>query len=59
MSYHSFAELGAVMGIKAPEKQDVKNRKCRRCGGEMHHIEGTNVFICEKDSEHRIFSDVV
>lgn len=49
MSYHSFAELGAAMGIKAPEKE-VKNRKCRRCGGDMHHIEGTNVFI---------FSDVV
>lgn len=43
---NSFADLGKVWGITPKQQKEPKPRKCFRCGGEMRHIEGTNVFVC-------------
>lgn len=38
-----------------PEKQPKypKSRKCFRCGGNMRHIEGTNVFVCTGTTKNK------
>lgn len=43
---NSLEELGKARGIAPKQAKEPKPRKCFRCGGEMHHIDGTNVFIC-------------
>lgn len=43
---NSLAELGKAWGIAPKQAKEPKPRKCFRCGGEMRHIEGTNVFVC-------------
>lgn len=42
----SFTDLGKVWGVAPKQKNEPKSRKCFRCGGDMHNIEGTNVFVC-------------
>lgn len=41
----SFADLGKTLGLSSRQKSP-KPRRCFHCGGEMRHIEGTNVFVC-------------
>lgn len=43
---NSFADLGKVWGLAPKQKGESKSRKCFRCGGEMRHIDGSNVFVC-------------
>ena len=43
----NFDDLGAVLGIKKKPARPEVTRKCRRCGGELHRVAGTNVFICD------------
>lgn len=43
--FHSFAELGKSMGI-VKKPWPAQSWKCRRCGGDMTAIEGTNVVVC-------------
>lgn len=43
---NSLSELGVAWGLAPRQHKEPKPRKCFRCGGEMRHIEGTNVFVC-------------
>ena len=49
--FHSFAELGKSMGIVKKPKSASAPWKCRRCGGDMTAIEGTNVVICRNNND--------
>ena len=54
-------ELAKAMGVKMPKPQEVNKAKfkvqqekfarCRKCGGQMHYLKGTNVLICENEIE--------
>ncbi len=51
---NSFSALGAAWNATHDSKhqvrpmvmRDEKPRKCRICGAEMEHIEGSNVYVC-------------
>lgn len=45
-SVNSFEELAKAFGFAPAKPKAPKPRKCFRCGGDMRHIEGTNVFVC-------------
>lgn len=45
MKLHSLKDLGEVYNLK-PRTHKLEKRKCFKCGGEMHCIEGTNIFVC-------------
>ena len=53
-TFNNFADAAKALGFR-PKKHKAKPeeiRKCRRCGGNMHLVEGTNIFVCEgKDGE--------
>ena len=44
--FNNFADLGKAFGVKTKGK---KGRPfiCRKCGEEMKHVPGTNVYLCE------------
>ena len=44
--FQSFVELGSAFGV-SPKTHKEKDFHCRKCGGVMRHIPGTNVFLCE------------
>lgn len=47
MTYNNFIDFAAAeFGIK-PKKRKEKPFYCRKCGSEMIHVPGTNVFLCE------------
>lgn len=43
--FSSLADLGAALGIKSEEKE-IRGKTCRECGGQMHRVEGSNVWLC-------------
>jgi hypothetical protein len=45
-SFNNFTDLGKAFGLKVKSK---KGRPfiCRKCGEEMKHVPGTNVYLCE------------
>lgn len=52
MKFSSFAEFGRAMGVTPKARKDAPTVKCAVCGGDMRHIDGTNVFMCTgKDDE--------
>ena len=46
--YHSFREIGRFFGVKPAKNKNKSEKplKCSYCGGEMHRIQGTNVWAC-------------
>lgn len=58
----SFAELGAIMGIK-PKVAEEKNKKvCKKCDAIMEKVSGTNVWIChgtiqEKNKDGKVIRE--
>lgn len=42
----SMTELGKSFGVKAPAGRAERVKKCRKCGADMVHLDGTNVYIC-------------
>ena len=46
MTTVSISDLGKIFGVKNPEARPEKVKKCRKCGTEMVHPAGTNVYIC-------------
>lgn len=44
--FQSFKELGRVMGIRKEKEDKPKTKRCRKCGGVMNNVPGTNVFLC-------------
>lgn len=49
--FKSFIDYAASRGIY-PKQRKEKPFVCRKCGGEMRHIPGTNVYLCENNIEH-------
>lgn len=45
-SFFNFEELGAAFGVKKKAHKETP-MTCRKCGGAMKHIAGTNVYLCE------------
>lgn len=45
-SFYSFEELGAAFGVRKKARKE-NPVTCRKCGGAMRHIPGTNVYLCE------------
>jgi len=51
---NSFAALGELWNsthdhqnqVRQMTMREEKPRKCRICGAEMEHIEGSNVYVC-------------
>lgn len=43
--FSSLSDMGKALGVRT-KKPDTKVKKCRRCGGILNPIEGTNVLIC-------------
>lgn len=50
MVFHSFIDYAASRGIRPRERKE-RPFTCRKCGGEMKHIPGTNVLLCECERE--------
>lgn len=50
MVFHSFVEYAASRGLRPKQHKD-KPFICRKCGAEMKHIAGTNVYLCENVPE--------
>lgn len=50
MVFHSFQELGVYMGVtpkrKKGKQEKDRSKKCPKCGGPMHKIEGVNIWAC-------------
>ena len=46
MQVSTFNDLGKVFWV-SPHRRKEKPFYCRKCGGEMLHIPGTNVLLCE------------
>ena len=44
--FNNFADLGKAFGV-SPKKHKERDFHCRKCGGVMYHVPGTNVFLCE------------
>lgn len=42
----SMPELGKIFNVNAPSSRPEKAKKCRKCGADMTHPAGTNVYIC-------------
>lgn len=44
---YSLSDLPRVFKLR-PRKDKVSEeiRKCRKCGGIMHLVDGTNIFVC-------------
>ena len=53
MTTNSFKQLAEKMGIKTKNKTFVKPKRCFKCGSDMRHIEGTNVFVCDNTIEDK------
>ena len=50
MKLKRFSELAPAMRVRVRDRKTVaETRKCRRCGCDMHRIDGTNVFVCGND----------
>lgn len=43
--FDSLAALGAAFGMKS-EEREVSGKSCRKCGGQMRYIPGSNVWVC-------------
>lgn len=57
--YNSFEELGKAFGIKKKARKE-STMVCRKCGGIMRHVEGTNVYLCEnplKDKNGKVIKE--
>lgn len=59
-TFNSFGDLGRVFGVSQKPKKD-KDFHCRKCGGVMRHIPGTNIFLCENEKDgvfcgHRVLT---
>ncbi len=61
MKINSFNALGGVFKV-SPRQNKAKVFRCRKCGKEMRHLIGTNVYICEniasdgKECGNRVFT---
>lgn len=44
--FNSFKAISKFFGVKTPKARKEKPMKCSFCGGEMHRVEGTNVWAC-------------
>ena len=43
--FNNFSDLGKAFGVyQKPRKE--KPFVCRKCGGVMQHVPGTNVYLC-------------
>lgn len=50
-TYATFGEAARALGIKVKEpavksEKSEKIKKCRKCGGDLRHIAGTNIYVC-------------
>lgn len=43
--FSSLSDMGRAFGVRI-KKPDAKVKKCRRCGGILKPIDGTNVLVC-------------
>lgn len=43
---NSLKDLAGAFGVPTKPTKPIAARKCFKCGGEMTHIDGTNVMIC-------------
>lgn len=48
-TYATFGEAARALGIKVkePAVKSEKPKKCRKCGGDLRHIAGTNIYVCD------------
>lgn len=44
--FGSLSALGAFFGIKPEEPEAAHGKSCRKCGGQMRYIPGSNVWVC-------------
>ena len=60
MQINSFGALGGVFGV-SPRQNKTKPFRCRKCGREMRHLTGTNIYLCENtisdgtECGHKVF----
>ena len=45
-TFNNFADLGKAFGLKVRQRKQ-RPFLCRKCGEEMRHVSGTNVFLCD------------
>lgn len=47
-TFNNFADLAKALKVRVHKSANSEEvRKCRKCGGNMHLVEGTNIFVCE------------
>lgn len=51
MAFTSFEDMGVAMGVTKKGKRE-RSKICNRCGSEMIHLPGTNVYLCEGKAEN-------
>lgn len=63
MKINNLQELGRAFGINPTKRKPEKQRKCNKCGGKLHRVAGTNVYICDginpenkQPYKHRVLS---
>lgn len=44
--FGSLADFGAAFGIKPEAPEAAHGKSCRKCGGQMRYIPGSNVWVC-------------
>ena len=45
-TFNNFSDLARAFGVQKKVRRE-KPFYCRKCGGVMQHISGTNVYLCE------------
>ena len=40
-------ELAKTFGVEAPKPAHIRNKVCKKCGGIMTNVPGTNLFVCQ------------
>ena len=53
MKTNSFKKMAEILGVETKNKTFAKPKKCFKCGSDMRHIEGTNVFVCDGVTEDK------
>lgn len=44
----NFAEVAQALGFKVKQPvQKERTKRCYKCGNDMRHVEGTNVYVCD------------
>ncbi len=54
--FHNFADFCCFMGVQEEIERTPIKMKCKMCGAEMRHIDGTNIYICA--CGHRVIKGV-